>query len=148
MTAEDTFLMLKEFFENRPVSQKALSPLKAGVEIGVVVVNVQGALTKNTEGAVQFLAREALAPDVVFSLDALTAQRLALLPSEDLGEWGVHILREVLAGHIKVKFPGSVWNLLTRGYIQILYSGGTQVRSWLSENGFTDIPKLLRKLKK
>jgi hypothetical protein len=84
----------------------------------------------------------------VFSLDALTAQRLAAMESHDVGDWGVMIFREILAGHIQVKFPGSLWNLLRRGYVGVVLSGGQTLRQWLMANGYTDITKILRQLKK
>lgn len=148
MTAEETYQILKQFFETRPVVATALAPLQSGVEIALEVAGLPMTLKKSTDGKLELLQREAQKPDVAFSFDALTAQRLAQEKSEDIGDWGILIFREILAGHIRARFPGPIWNILRRGYIPVVMSGGSRLRGWMAEHGYIDITKIVRKLKR
>lgn len=147
MTADESFLTLKTFFESRKAAQQSLLAIKEGVEIGLIIGgSIECVLFRRGRMPV-VEKRAALNPDVVFHILPESVLTLSSITSDEIGDIGVNVLKEVLAGHIQIKIPGRLWNLLNRGYIDMIRSGGAPVMSFLAQNGFASITKILSKIK-
>lgn len=112
--AEKSFLTLKSFFETRAAVAQALKRLENGVEIGVVIGDsVECALTIQ-DGKPRLERRPAHAPDVTFSILPETVELLSERTNDDLGDIGMNILKEMLAGHASMRVEANVLDLLRR----------------------------------
>jgi hypothetical protein len=147
MSAEDAFQTLKSFFESRQAARQALSTIKEGVEIGIVIGDqVECALFRNGEQPV-VEARPAQNPDVVFHIRPESVYVLSGRTKDEIGDIGVNIMKEVLAGNIQIRVPGRLMNLLNRGYLDMLRQGGAPVTAFLARHGLTNITKIVGTLK-
>lgn len=142
MTAEDSFQTLKNFFETRNASRQAMRTIKEGVEIGIVIGDlVDCALFRQGDQPVveQRPARE---PDVIFHIRPESVEVLNTRTKDEIGDIGVNILKEVLAGNISIKVPGRFMNLLSRGYLDMIKQGGAPVMSFLAHHGLASVAKI------
>jgi len=142
MTAEDSFQTLKNFFETRNASRQAMKTIKEGVEIGIVIGDlVDCALFRQGDQPVveQRPARE---PDVIFHIRPESVEVLNTRTRDEIGDIGVNILKEVLAGNISIKVPGRFMNLLSRGYLDMIKQGGAPVMSFLAHHGLASVAKI------
>ena len=129
-----------------PVFQKGTSPLKNNVEIGVFL---------NGEGPVTLARREGKsiieesAPkkaDMTFRIPPKAGELLAGLKTEDVGEFGVELIKLMAHGdpdyRINVKVHVGIFDFITHGYLGILPLGGQTVMKHLSSMGLTGIGKI------
>lgn len=147
MSAEESFLTLKTFFESRSAAKQAMATISEGVEIGVVIGgSVECAIFRKGEEPV-VEARPAATPDVVFYIRPESIDILATQTQDDISDIGIGIFKEILAGNIQIKVPGKIWNLLSRGYLEMLKRGGAPVLSFLTERGLTSFAKIVDTIK-
>lgn len=148
MTAEDSFQTLKNFFESRNASRQAMKAIKEGVEIGIVIGDlVDCALFRSGEQPV-VEKRPAKDPDVIFHIRPESVEVLNTRTKDEIGDIGVNILREVLAGNISIKLPGRFLNLLSRGYLDMIKQGGAPVMSFLATHGLASVAKITAAIRK
>jgi hypothetical protein len=62
--------------------------------------------------------------------------------NDDIAELGVNIVKSYLAGSVKIKVEGSMINLLTRGYLGIIKTGGPSFMKYLAGHGVGNLNKL------
>ena len=148
MTAQDSFLTLKSFFESRHAARLAMSAIKEDVEIGIIIGGiVDCALFRHGEAPV-VESRPARHPDVVFHIRPESVEVLSTQTKDQIGDIGVNVLKEVLAGNIRIEVPGRIWNLMSRGYLDMIKQGGAPVSAYLARNGFSSVTKIISILKK
>ena len=148
VTAQDSFQTLKAFFESREVARQAMRAIKEGAEIGVIIGGaVDCALFRQGENPV-VEARPARQPDVVFHIQPETVDVLSKNTKDQIGEVGVSVLNEVLAGNIRIEVPGRIWNLLNRGYLDMIKHGGAPVAAFLGRQGLSSVSKITTAIKK
>jgi hypothetical protein len=148
MTADQTFQTLKSFFETRNAARQALSSLKEGIEIGVVIGgSVECALFRRGENPV-VEARPANKPDVIFQIRPESVYVLSQNTKDEIGDVGVAVLKEVLAGNIKIQIPGGIMNLISRGYLDIVRKGGAPVAAFLARHGLSSVSKIINAIKR
>jgi hypothetical protein len=148
MTADHAFQTLKSFFETRNAARQALGSLKEGVEIGVVIGgSVECALFRQGESPV-VENRPAHKPDVVFQIRPESVYVLSQSTKDEIGDVGVAVLKEVLAGNIKIQVPGGIFNLMSRGYLDIIRKGGAPVAAFLARHGFSSVSKIISAIKR
>ncbi len=146
--SETSFLTLKNFFETRASVEKALRLLEADVEIGIVIgESIECALTVR-EGKPHLERRAARSPDVVFSLRPETVELLNERTKDDIGDIGVNILKEMVAGNLSVRVEANVLDLLRRGYLRVVNSGGPVVTGFLARHGLNNVSNIMSTIKK
>src|SRR5262245_12929604 len=124
MAAAATFDKLKEFLESKPASQKAIRHLKKDVEISIVIGHQIECAYFQKKGQPILEKRAAQSPDVIFSIKPESVDILCNHPAEDVGEFGIAVLKEYLSGGLRIQAPGSMWNLTMNGYLGIIKEGG------------------------
>lgn len=147
MSAAKAFQTLKTFFETRTAAKVALSTIKEGTEIGVVIGgNVECTVFQHNHCPV-VENRAAVHPDIIFYIRPESVYIIANNSKDEIGDIGVHILKEVLSGGIQIKIPGGVMNILSQGYLEMLRKGGAPVMSFLAQHGFGSVPKIVSAIK-
>ena len=92
--------------------------------------------------------RPATNPDVVFHIRPEALEVIATKTKDEIGDVGVNVLKEILAGSIQVKVPGKILNLMSRGYLDMLRSGGAPVMTLLARNGLASVTKIMSSIRK
>jgi hypothetical protein len=142
MTDQQAFEELKDFFEKREVSRLAAAPLAQRVEIGIVI-NDRFQCTFFKDGdQPRFEAREPNRPDVIFYIKPDAVKSITEHQSLDVGEFGVLIVKNYLAGSIKVKVKGSMVSLLTNGYLGVMKAGGLSFARFLGSHGISGVSRI------
>jgi len=127
MSAEESFLTLKNFFETRQAAKQALSLIDESAEIGIVIGDTVECALFQRDGQPIVEQRAAMKPDVVFSIKPESVIVLNDRTKDEIGDIGVNILKEILAGNISIKITGNLFNLLRRGYVNVAKAGGLSV---------------------
>lgn len=140
----DSFSTLKNFFETRSLCARALAHLKTGTEVGIIVGGQDvGALFFNSKtGLVNLDRRDAKKPDVIFEISADAVGRVTATSGDDIAGFGIAVLKEILNQHVHIRVVGSVFNIMTRGYIGVIGEGGTEFMKFLGQHGFSSLSKL------
>lgn len=146
--AETSFLHLKNFIETRAAVAQALRLLETGVEIGVVIGDSIDCTLFIRDGKPQLERRAARSPDVVFSMRPETVEVLSERTTDDIGEIGVTIMKEMLAGQLSVRVEANVLDLLRRGYLRVAAAGGPAVHAFLARHGVTNVSGIMNTIKK
>lgn len=147
MAATATFEKLKKYLESRPASRKALSHLRKGVEISVVIGHQIECALFNEDGEPRLEMRKAKNHDVVFYVKPETVEVLSQHPGEDVGELGIAVLKEYLSGGVRIAVVGSVFGIMKNGYVSIIKEGGATFAKFLATYGLTNITKILAVIK-
>ena len=142
MSDQQAFEELKEFFENREVSHRAADPLRKGVEIGIILNDRLQCTFFKEDDKPKFESRPAKNPDVVFYMKPEAVRSLIDNPSDDIGELGITIVKNYLAGSIRLKVTGSMMSLLTNGYLGVIKSGGVSFTKFLAGHGISGLGKI------
>lgn len=132
MSAEDAFNTLKSYFEQRPAARQALRVLREGVEIGISIGGIIDCALFQKDGQPIVERRAANNPDIVFSIRPESIYVLNNQPCHDVGDMGVAILKEMLAGNISARITGNVLDIIRNGYLELLKEGGSQVSKILN----------------
>jgi hypothetical protein len=148
MSAERSFQTIKTFFETKQAARQAMSALHEGVEIGIVIADtVECALFRRGDQPL-VENRPAVRPDFVFHILPESIDLLNDKTKDEISDIGVNVIKEVLAGNIKIKAPGGVISILRRGYFEVVRHGGAPVASLLAAKGLESVPKILSVLNK
>lgn len=148
MTSDQSFQTLKDFFETRRAARQALLAIKEGVEIGIVIGDVvECALFRRGDSPV-VEQRPAVSPDVIFHILPESVILLNERTKDEVADIGINILKEVLAGHIRIKVPGRLFNLINRGYLNMITQGGTPVATFLAQHGLAGVAKITSAIRK
>jgi hypothetical protein len=142
MDDQQAFEQLKEFFENKPACREACGPLRKNVEIGIVLNDRFNCVFFKENEEPRFEAREAKNPDVIFYMKPEAVKSLIENPSDDVGELGITIAKNYLAGSVKIKIKGSMISLLTNGYLGVIKSGGMSFGKFLASHGISGLGKI------
>lgn len=128
---------------------RALSHLREGREISAILDGVPHALF-HRGGKVVLEERASVKPDVEFSLGSASCALLATFEGDDAGLFGVQVLKQYIAGDVKIRVFGSVTSILMGGYLGIVTEGGASFSRFLAEHGLTSLkrlPEILAKLR-
>ena len=130
------------------MAHQALRHLKEGVEVAVVIGERVEAAVGWRDAKVYVERRAAHKPDVLFHVVPETVYVLKNTRVHDVGDFGVAVFKEILAGNIRVKFPGSLLSFSRNGYLNILKEGGQKVMDFLAEKGLTGLLKIQKVIAK
>lgn len=126
----------------KPVFAKALSHLKSPTELALRMDDrVEFALFMKNN-AVHVEERTAKA-DVEFSFNAEALRQLGPHPGDQLASFGIAVMEQILAGQMKIRVRGSLWQLATGGYVQIVLAAGPELLSYLARHGLTNTSKII-----
>lgn len=148
MNRDETFQTLKSDLESNSTYEKALRHLKEGVEIEIIIGGDTQASLFRREGRTLVENREASNPDVIFHIKPETVFVLKNAETKEVSDLGVAILKEILAGNITMKVPGSLWNLTNNGYLLMIKEGGSKFLEQLTFYGVTSMSKLTQLVEK
>ena len=148
MSEDATFNKLKDFLESKPASIDALKHLKQHKEISLVIGGTLHCAVLQSGGQPQVERRKANDPDVEFRMKPESVDVLAASPGDDVGELGVLVIKEIIAGQIQIKVPGSFFNIMRNGYIDIIRQGGSRFMGFLAQHGLSSITKITSTIKK
>jgi hypothetical protein len=68
-------------------------------------------------------------------------------PVEDLAAFGIEVVKQIIAEKIKVRVCGSVWNVMTKGYLGVIQAAGPEFLKFLASQGLTGISKIMALIK-
>ena len=142
-----SFDNLKTFFESKGFCREALSLLKKGVEIGIVLDDGTACALGYTSGKVAFESRPANNPDVVFTLKSDAVQYICQSQAEDIGDFSILVLRQIKNGLVSLKVTGGFFSIATNGYLSIIKLGGKKMWDFLAEHGLSNIFKVTSMIK-
>jgi hypothetical protein len=148
LTPEDAFQALKAYFETRQASKKAIGTLRAGVEIGISIGGAVDCALFQSGGMPKVEKRKAAKPDFSFVIRPETVYVLSKQPSEEVGDVGIAVLKEIIAGNVSVRMTGSLMSALSGGYLDMLKEGGAKFASTLAANGLSGAGKIMAAIKK
>ncbi|MEK7358729.1 MAG: hypothetical protein AAB250_19950 [Bdellovibrionota bacterium] len=147
MSAEESFLTLKNFFETRAAAKQALSVIDESAEIGIVIGDTVECALIQREGHPIVERRAAAKPDIIFKIKPESVVVLNDRTKDEIGDIGVNIMKEILAGNISVRIPGNLFNLLRRGYVEMIKEGGAPVAAFLARHGMGQVAKIVSTIK-
>ena len=143
MSAPDqAFDTLRSYFEDKSAPRRALGGLRAGVEIGVTIGSTVDCALLQQNGQPKVERRKATNPDFVFAIRPETVYVLAKHPSDEVGEVGVAVLKEMLAGNVSVRFTGSLMSVLSNGYLEVIKRGGSKFAASLAAHGLNSASRV------
>ena len=146
--AEKSFQTLKNFLETRSSVEKALRLLDSTVEIGIVIGDSIDCALTLTDGKPQLERRAARSPDLIFSIRPETVDILSDKTKDDIGDIGVNILKEMVAGNLSVRVEANVLDLLRRGYLRLVSVAGPAVTEFTSRHGISSVSDIVNTIKK
>ncbi len=144
------FELLKDFLVEKPISKQALSRLKPGIEISILLAGEQECAYYIMNNQVQVEPRKANNPDVRFEISETGLRHLLRNDGTSLGLFGVEVLRQIVAGEVKVKVVGKVFHVLKNGYLKLIKDAGPEFAQFLTKHGVSSLsklPKIIKSLK-
>jgi len=144
------FEALKKFF-GRDVCQKATKPLSTGSEMAVEMGSAQFTLRREKEALIVVDA-PCSKPDLSFTLSLEAIEALDAEPTEDVGEMGVVLLKQMVHSdpthRMGAKVHIGIFDLLRKGYLGVLPLGGPAVMKFLASKGLTSMGKIKEAVQK
>ena len=142
MSYDDAFARMKDFFENKPAATLAIKKLKKGEEISLVIDNQMRWALFNDGGQSRLENRPANNPTVEFQLNPEAVRRFETAPGDNMAQFGIEVVKEVVAGHVKIILLGKVWTVMTGGYLGIILEAGPEFAAYLAQHGITNLGKI------
>lgn len=150
MTQSEAHILLEKIVQ-KPVFAQALSQLKDKTEIAIRYENNEDFALFMHSGEVTIESRAAAGADVCYSVSAEGLRQLSDNDGDSLTKFGIAVLEQIVAGRVKVEICGSIWGVLTNGYVKIILAAGPEFLAFLAPYGLASIQKItamLGKLKK
>jgi hypothetical protein len=147
MTVDSSFEILCLFFRERRAPRSALAAMREGVEIGIQIGGQLDCAVFRRDNEIFVERRKAIHPDFIFSLNPETVVVLAEQTTDDIGNIGLAIFKEMLAGSVHVKMPGGLFSVLRNGYLEVVATGGPAVAAYLAQVGLNSPARIIRFLK-
>jgi len=140
-----------ERFIKRQVCQKATAPLSTGAMMSLQVDDETFTLRKEKTG-LAVLKGPCEKPDLSFSIPLEALRQLDRNTTEDVGEMGVALLKQMIQSDPNLKMHAKVhigiFDLLRKGYLGVLPLGGPAVMKFLGTKGFTNMSKIKEAIQK
>ena len=146
-----TYLLLKEFLEQREVCARASSPLKQQASVRILFSDHEEIYTFVRHSFGPRLEPGAPHdPDFTLRLPTGMVRALHELESEDIGEFGALVVGTGLSQDPEYHLGGAIHagfgRLWAHGYFGILRMGGWQVARVLAAKGLANIRSLRKKI--
>jgi hypothetical protein len=135
---------------SRPVAQAAAASLSEGAEMEFRIPLADNGeeifAFRRQGGRNEIRSGPAAAPQVSFRVPLRAAENILAETSEEIGEIGVHILKQLLSGdpetRVRFKIRAGFLGLWSKGYFGVVAAGGTKFASFLASKGLTGIGAL------
>lgn len=147
MTVDNSFEVLCQFFRERRAPKRALAALREGVEIGIRIGGQLECAVFRREDEIFVERREAIHPDFIFSVNPETVIILAQQTTDDIGNIGLAVFKEMLTGSVHVTMPGGLFSVLRNGYLEVVATGGPAVAAYLAQVGLNSPTRVIHFLK-
>ncbi len=155
MSRED-FDLLRDFLENRDVSQRAAKPLKDSAIIDITIVDDPNSyhVTHQKKQTRVHEGEAPSSPQIRFTISPAAIARLHKFESNDIGEYGIEFFKIMVSKNpdetLEVKLNTGFIGLTRMGVFGILALGGPSVMAFLAKQGLSslkDIRKTIAKLR-
>ncbi|RME17811.1 MAG: hypothetical protein D6797_01690 [Bdellovibrio sp.] len=141
MSLESIFVLLKNFLETKPACVQAISLLSPEAEIRIVVDDKLECRLVNKEGRPTLTREPAPLADVEFRVDLEALRVLEGADGENMAALGIDIVKEIIAGHIKVCICRGVGRIFKGGYWKIIQAAGPDFTIFLAQYGLKSFKK-------
>lgn len=151
---DDSYQLLKQFFESHPVAQKATAPLKRGAEVAVHFTDLPGRTFRfyKEDDAPRLTESSPQDADFDLTLAPLAVQEIVALEGHEVGDFGIAFFSHLIASEperkVQVKLHAGPLKLLRRGYLGVLVLGGPKVLGWLARKGVKNPMEAIERLRK
>lgn len=147
MSHQDLLNDLRNRVTESSIFVEALSQLRPGTEISVILGHKHQTALFYDGKQVQLEDRAATAADVEFSLSTDAIALLQTTPMTDMTEFGIAITKLILNKEIKVTILTSSWQIFNKGYLKILTAGGPDFMRFLAEHGLRNLSKVMKAIR-
>ncbi|MBY0371866.1 hypothetical protein K2X33_14370 [bacterium] len=117
--------------------QEALSPLSATAQIAVEIAGSNPAWLRRTGDKIS-VEREGTKADFTFRLSSQTLEELLQIPPQDVGEFGLSLLKRLIEPsperRLEVQVHIGLLDLMAKGYFSVLLKGGKPVAKFLASH--------------
>jgi len=127
----------------KPAFAQALKNLREGREIALRIENRFDFAVFFKDGLVQVEERSAQG-DVQFSLSSEAVRALSAHPADNMAAFGIAIMEQIAQGAASVRVTGSMWRVMTDGYLKIIVSAGPDFMSYLAKHGLSSMDKIVK----
>ena len=147
MSYEEIFNKLKSFLEKKPASTHAIPLLDSQAEIRIVIDGQLECRLINNGGSPLLTQEPAKNPDVEFCVALESLRLLDHISGDNMTAFGIEVVKEVVAGNIKIKVCNGLSRLLSGGYLKIIKAAGPDFAQYLARYGFKGIGKIINLFK-
>lgn len=146
MSYQEILSELSKKVPQMPAFREALAHLGSR-EIRVLLDGREECALFYSEGAAHFEARPAQNPDVEFSLSIESARSLLTESGQDMAEFGIAVVKQVMLGGIKIRLCNGILAILTGGYLGIVKAAGPDFLKFLALHGVSSLNRLISIIK-
>lgn len=131
----ESYKLLKDFFDNRIVANKATKPLgkKALGEVIFLEDDTKRYSFKKDGKFATLFDIPPRKPDFTMKLEQKAVKKLVEFESENVGDFGIKFFQIMKAKKdgekIEVKLHIGIFKIMTKGYLKVLLLGGPVVKS-------------------
>ncbi|MCB0340883.1 MAG: hypothetical protein H6626_10660 [Pseudobdellovibrionaceae bacterium] len=147
MNYDEVFTQLKKFLESKPASTHAISKLSAGEEIQLIVDDHLNLALFNKAGQPLLEQRLANKPNVEFKLSTEAVRTLLAQPGDNMADFGIAVVKQIVEGEVKIRICGSVLAVLRKGYLKIILEAGPDFTKYLASRGLKGAGKITSLIK-
>lgn len=148
MSKSELFQVTKMFIEEKPAVAEALMELRQGTSIALLLDGKLEAYCFYSDEKAHLVEGTAPQSDVLFEVSTEAMRQLAALPCDHLAETGIEIVRQIVAGNVKIQLTGPSKNILTKGYLNIIKKAGPDFLNFLAQYGLKNMFKIIATIKK
>lgn len=142
---------LSELVQNHAAFSQALVHLKKGREIRILLEGQHEVALLYRDGHAVVENRAAVQPDIEFHVFPEALRQLSQAQSSTMAEFGIAVVKQILAGTIKVFVVSGLVSILRGGYLQIMTAAGPEFMGFLAQHGLKSLSKIhdvIQRLKK
>ncbi len=142
MSYENSWLALSNLVQSNPVFNQALVHLEKGREIRILLEGQHECALLFRDGAAQVENRKAQSPDIEFHVYPEALRVLAGQSTSSMAEFGTMVVKQILAGTVKVYTVSGLISVLRGGYLQIVTAAGPEFMGVLAQHGLKSLGKI------
>ncbi len=147
MTIEDAYIVVKDFLENKPACREAIGRLKAGTEIGIILDEQLDLTVTATDTGPLVERKKNQNADFLFFFNPQGVRKISNHPGDNLADIGIDLVKEVIIGNVRIIFVSNIWQVMQRGYVNIILHAGAPFMQFLAQYGFGNVKKIMGYIK-
>ncbi len=141
MTHDEALAALQSLVE-KPVFSTALTHI-SGRELALSFEGRVDFALFLKDGKATAVERTAKNCDVEFIFKAEALRQLGAHDGQHLASFGIAVMEQILAGHLKIRVRSNAWRLATGGYLQLVLAAGPELMTYLARHGITNTKKII-----